>query len=126
MLNTLIYEPYKDMYNYYNLITKINQNYRLYFNKKLKRFEILNIANNYEICLKFNDFSSKILDILQKTQTKNSYYIFKSIEEYNEKLETKFAKNIANNASVRLEDFLNYSKRTNKILQSDFKKIIEV
>lgn len=126
MLNTLIYEPYKDMYNYYSLITNINKNYRLYFNKKLKRFEILNIANNYEICLKFNNFSNKILDILQKTQTKNSYYIFKSIEEHNEKLETKFAKNIANNTSVRLEDFLNYSKRTNKILQSDFKKIIEV
>ena len=34
----LIRTPYKDNFNYYNLITKINAGYRLFFNQKEKVF----------------------------------------------------------------------------------------
>ena len=119
-------EPYKDMFNIYNLITEINKDYRLYFDKKNKCFFIINIANNFEICFKFNNFSLNILKELQRTQVSNSYKLFKSIDENNEKISENNEKNIKNNISSRIEDLKWFASRTNKILQSDIKKIIEV
>ena len=59
---------YKDMYNIYNLITKINKNYKLYFDNNDKLFKIINVANNNEICLKTKHLSSDIIKTLQKTK----------------------------------------------------------
>ena len=119
-------EPYKDMYNYYNLITKINPNYTLCFDKKNKNFVVINFANNNEICLKFNDFSLNIENYLQKMQISNSKIIFDFIEENNEKIDRKNTQNLINNVETRIEELVWLSRRTNKILPSDINKIIEV
>ena len=126
MLNRDVFEPYKDMFNIYKLITKINKNYRLFFNKKDKNFLIVNIKNSDEICLKFTSFSENILENLQKSQTIFSHKIFSEIERENEVLNAKISKNFKYNTFCKLEEVSKYSKRTNKILQSDFNKIIEV
>ena len=63
-INNNYIELYKDNYNIYNLITKIDKNYQLVFNKKKKIFQIINIAKNNQICLIFNNFSLNILKIL--------------------------------------------------------------
>ena len=47
------FKEYKDMFNNYNLITKINPNYKLYRNTKMGCFVILNSAKNNQICLNF-------------------------------------------------------------------------
>lgn len=119
-------EPYKDMFNYYNLIKKINPNYTLCFDKKSKNFVVVNFANNNEICLKFNNFSINIENYLQKMQISNSKIIFELIEKNNEKIESDNTKRLINNTQTRIEDLIWFSKRTNKILPSDIKKIIEV
>lgn len=119
-------EKYKDMYNYYNLITKINPNYTLCFDKKHKCFLVVNFANNNEICLKFYDFSQNIPYILQKTQIYNSRKMFDFIEKNNNEIEQKNINNLSNKIQCSLEDLVWLSKRTNKILPSDIKKIIEV
>ena len=119
-------EPYKDMFNYYNLITKINPNYSLCFDKKNKNFVVVNFANNNEICMKFNDFSVNIEKYLQKMQISNAKEIFNSIEENNEKVNRKNTQNLINNVETRVEELLWLSRRTNNILPSDINKIIEV
>ena len=119
-------EPYKDMYNIYNLITKINKNYRLYYDKKHKCFLIINLANNYEVCLKFSSFSQNIIKILQKTQISNACRIFKEIEENNEVVFKQKEREIQNKVSNKIEEVNWLVSRKNKILKSDINKIIEV
>ena len=55
---------YKDNFNYYNLITKINSNYKLFFNAKDRCFIIVNSAKNNEICLNFDNFNQNVEKIL--------------------------------------------------------------
>jgi len=119
-------EPYKDMYNYYNLITKINSNYTLCFDKKHKCFLVVNFANNNEICLKFSNFSQNIPQILQKTQISNSKKLFDFIDKNNEILKEKNAKNITNKIKDKTLEIDWLIKRKSKVLPNDIKKIIEV
>lgn len=119
-------EPYKDMFNYYNLITKINPNYTLCFDKKSKKFLVVNFANNNEICLKFDNFSFNIEQYLQKMQISNAKKIFDFIEKNNEKIEMQNTKKIVSKTSAKMEEISWLSKRTNKILPGAIKKIIEV
>ena len=114
------------MYNIYNLITKINKNYRLYYDKKHKCFLIINLANNYEVCLKFSSFSQNIIKILQKTQISNACRIFKEIEENNEVVFKQKEREIQNKVSNKIEEVNWLVSRKNKILKSDINKIIEV
>ena len=118
--------PYRDMYNIHNLITKINKNYSLCFDKKNKCFLIMNFSNNEEICLMFKEFNFNIIERLQKTQISNAKNIFRKIDESNEKLFYQKEKQLKNNVYTRIEDLNWLSKRTNIILPSDIKKIVEV
>lgn len=108
----LIRTPYKDNFNYYNLITKINAGYRLFFNQKEKMFEIINFANFNEICLKFRSFDFNLLEFLQKTQIKNAKNIFEEIEINNKNIEKNF---VQNNINFSLEKFKDAAKQTSKI-----------
>jgi len=126
MLNRNYIEPYKDMFNIYNLITKINKYYRLFFDKKNNKFLIININNNYEVCYTFNNFNENILLNLQKSQVINSNKIFEEIEICNNKLIENYVKNNSYLTNCKMEELKKYSCRTNKILLSDINKINEV
>ena len=102
--------PFKDNFNYYNLITKINPNYRLFFNQLTKSFEIINIAKNNEICMKFNNFSCNLLKILQKTKTENSTQLFKFIDEHNQKIINKNIQNQTNSIKDKTNEILRASQ----------------
>ncbi len=80
---------YKDNYNIYNLITKINKGYRLVFSQKYKYFAIINSAKNNEICLKFNSFSLNIVEKLLNSRIERNKIIFREIEEFNDKIKEK-------------------------------------
>lgn len=88
---------YKDCYNIYNLITRINKSYRLVFSQKYKYFAIVNTAKNNEICLKFNSFSLNIIEKLLKSRIERNKIIFKEIEEFNNKLTQKNIDNFKQN-----------------------------
>lgn len=125
MFNMNYLEPYYDTFNIYNLITKIDQGYRLFFNKKKKRFQIINTAKNNQICLNFDNFSLNILKVLQETRIENSKIIFENIDKFNNDLEEKYNKNLKNQLNDKFENLINYSKRTNHILKKDIQKILE-
>lgn len=86
----------------------------------------MNFSNNEEICLMFKKFNFNIIERLQKTQISNAKNIFRKIDESNEKLFYQKEKQLKNNVYTRIEDLNWLSKRTNKILPSDIKKIVEV
>ncbi|MBQ8424538.1 MAG: hypothetical protein IJX17_00775 [Clostridia bacterium] len=125
-MKKLLLEPYKDMFNIYNMIKKINKDYSLFFDKKNKDFLIINTKNHYEICYRFKNFSSNILLTLQKTKVENSSQLFDFIELENKKLTEKYQKEKLDKLSLKVKELKKYSSRTNKILQSDIDKINEV
>lgn len=76
-------ELYFDNYNIYNLIRRVDDGYKLCFNKKDKLFMIINSAKNNQICVKFDKISPEIVKNLQKSRVENSRKIFAEIEEFN-------------------------------------------
>lgn len=125
MINNKIFEEYKDMYNIYNLITFINKDYRLVFDKIKKSFNIINIAKNNQICLNFNSFSTNVLKNLNISKIENSKKLFKYIDDFNEKLTEKNIKNAKSKTVDAVKNLIDFSKKTNSINSNDIKKIIE-
>lgn len=109
------YELYKDQFNIYNLITLINKNYRLVFDKKNKIFCVLNIAKNYQICLKFKAFNKNIIFLLQKTKVENSKKLFDEIEKFNENLNKKYLNNKLEETADKFREITKIYKRLNAI-----------
>lgn len=122
--NKNIYIPYKDQFNYYNLIKKINPFYRLFFNRKSKRFEIININKNYETCKSFDAFSGNILQDLRFSRIENYNKILEFIDNENEKL-TKINEQ-KNNYILKstLNDFQQLNNRSKTISKTDINKTI--
>ena len=125
MINSLYFDYYKDNYNIYNLITKIDENYRLIFNKKEHDFCIINIAKNNQICLKFKSFSFNIIKTLSKTRVENSQKIFKEIENFNNNLELKNQNKLNIDLKDRIDNLYKFSKRVNSISSSEINQIIK-
>lgn len=126
MVNLNFYERYFDQYNIYNLITKINPNYRLFFDKKNKKFVIFNVRNNFEECLRFDSFNFDILGNLQKYDIKNARDIFRKIDEQNAMLEQKQSEKCSDEMKCQIKDLSHYLSRTNHVSKSDIEKIVEV
>lgn len=122
--NNLYYKPYKDQFNLYNLIKKINAGYRLYFNNKDKVFIIFNIDNNFEQIKIFSSFSENILRDLRFSKICNLNNILKYIDESNENLKLNNEKKINNISSFVSNEITTISSRSNSISQSDLNKII--
>ena len=122
--NILHFKKYKDLFNISSRIKKINSAYTLYYSTKYKMFFIVNTANNYEICLNFNNFNQNIENILKFTNTNNLSNLTRFIENENEILYKKQTENIKENTLSACSEYLNLSKKTSKISQLDINKII--
>ena len=117
---------YNDMFNYCNRIKKINKNYELYYDTINKLFIILNSANSNEICMKFISFNLNLEEILNKTSIRNARKLYREIEENNIRIEQATRLKSKQHLLDSYKDLSSYSKRTNKILQSDINKILGV
>lgn len=124
-INTNRFEEYKDNFNIYNLITKIDKNYRLCFDKIKKRFSVINIAKNNQICLNFNSFSLNIIKLLQITRVENSQNLFNFIDENNLNVYEKNKQNCITSIADAMRSLNEFSKRTNSISKTDINKIIK-
>ena len=108
--NKKYFFKYKDMFNIYHLITKINAGYRLYFCELNKQFYIVNINNNFELCYSFKSFFSNILNDLRFYKIENINQIIKSIDENNEKLQQ-------NNTNKTIENTLDLIKEKDYLIK---------
>lgn len=122
--NKTYYEEYKDQFNYYNIIKKINPSFRLYFNKKLRRFEIINIFNNFEICYSFISFFRNIESDLRFSKIENLNLILKNIDINNNQIDKK--NNIKNYEKNKFcfNEYLSLTNRSTSIKPDDLNKII--
>ena len=122
--NNKTFIPYKDQFNYYNLIKKINPSYRLYFDRKSKEYFIININRNFEMCAGFISFYENILHDLRFSKVENFSKILEFIEEENSKLANKNnEKNYLKNKSI-LTNYQQISNRSSNINKKDINKII--
>jgi len=117
-------EAYKDMYNIYYLITKINKNYKLFFDKKTQEYLIVNSAKNNQICLKTKQITPNILKLLQISRVERLSEIIKNIDDENEILMQKNAQNFKNNMTDAMLETISFSKRVNSISNKDIKRIL--
>lgn len=115
---------YKDQFNYYNLMQKIKPSYRLFFNEKEKKFIVVNIDKNYEICKIFNGFLDNLIQDLRFSKIENYNKILNYIDNGNEKLSTKQAQNIKHLSEFAVGEVSKLSNRSNKLNQTDINKII--
>lgn len=122
--NKIYFKEYKDLFNYYNLIKTINSSYRLYFNEKDKKYYIININNNFEICGEFIHFSKINLNNLRFSSIINIDKIIKEIENHNELIEKNNINNILDKTKYSLNEVLNLSKRSSNINNYDLTQII--
>ena len=92
------------MFNIYNLITKINNGSRLYFNARDKKFYIVNINKNNELCYSFRSFFKDIINDLRFSKIENINLILTKIDEENEKLLSKKISNEIQNTTDLLKE----------------------
>lgn len=122
--NKLYFNEYKDQFNYYNLIQKINPEYRLYFNNKDKKFAIVNINNNFEICKVFDSFFGNILHDLRFFKIENFNQIINFTENINNKIKQENDEKVSNITKFSLTEAIKLNNRSKEIKQTDINKII--
>lgn len=122
--NKLYFVKYKDQFNYYNIIQKINPGFRLYFNNKNKKFVIVNIYNNFEICKVFDCFFENIIQDLRFFRIENYNEILNLNEKTNAKIKEKNNEKISEITKFSLSEALKLSNRSSAIKQTDINKII--
>ena len=122
--SNLHFEKYKDLFGYHYKIKKINPGYRLYFNKKHRKFSIINIYNNFEICATYNKISEINLHNLRFFKIENFQKIINSIELYNQNLVDKNYQNNQNQMKNIFNEYKNLSIRSSTTRQTDINKII--
>lgn len=122
--NNLYFKPYKDMFNIYNNIRKINRGYRLFFNIKNNKFAVVNIYKNFEICKEYSSIFENIEQDLRFFKIENYNNIIQFIDECNYKSITNNNKNIKQSCSNFANEISIISSRSNKISENDFNKLI--
>lgn len=124
MKNENYLTEYKDMYNIYNLITKIDKGYKLYFDNIQKLFIIINTAKNNQICLKISQISPIIIKLLQESRIENLNNIIKNVDIENEKIKANNIKKFKDNMMTKMVEMTKFTKRASNILDCDIKKFI--
>lgn len=122
--NNIYFTEYKDQFNLYNLIKTINPYYRLYFNNKNKKYYIININKNFEICKEFLLFSGNILHDLRFFKVENMNKIIKFIETENSELDYKRKLEIIELLNNSSKEIMNLCNRSKLINEKDINKII--
>ena len=122
--NSLYCFEYKDMYNIYTKIKRINKHYKLYYNIKDKCFLIINTANFNEICLNFSSFNLNVEKLLNFSNVKNFEKVIKYIEQSNYQTEEKKVTLAKEKTLTACNECRNLLNRTSKISTHEIDKII--
>jgi hypothetical protein len=102
--------PAGDVFGIEKRIREVDDGYRIFYNKKLNRFEIhnLNQKSNDTLALvvPFDSIDSRIVPWVRKTRAENVNSIIKKIEEDNNKLLEKQQKSQAEVAKYKSQETL--------------------
>lgn len=108
--------PFTGVFEIERRLREIDDNYRLYFNKKDKRFEVHNLKNvgdTLSVVCPFDTIDARLIRLVRQTRAERSNLLFKEIEEHNEKILEKnktVEQEAKSNAKARLEELKNRLK----------------
>ena len=108
--------PFTGVFEIERRLREIDDNYRLYFNKKDKRFEVHNLKNvgdTLSIVCPFDTIDARLIRLVRQTRAERSNSLFQEIEEHNEKILAKnknLEQDAKSNAKARLEELKNRLK----------------
>lgn len=79
-------EIFYDLFNIVQRVKQINNKYRVFRNKKKKRFELyyqngLNLE--FELVIPYEKLDYRTIDLILKSRVENADKIFKEIDEFN-------------------------------------------
>lgn len=120
-------EKYTDLLNISGRIKEIDAGYELFFNKKLKRFEVHNnsCVDSFVCLVPFLD--ARLIEKLILTRRENMQKFFKKLDEENEKLEAKKQNEILSDAKDKIGEIAKYSFNINRDLTTpEIQKILNI
>lgn len=88
-MNGLI-EIHNDLYDIASRLKSVNENYRLYYNKKTDRYEVHNDAqrpSTLAFVVPYGELDARTVEYARFSSVQNAEKVFRDIEETNEKLE---------------------------------------
>ena len=83
----------------------IDERYRLYYNRKAKRYEVY-IGDMLESVIPYDTLDIRMLEYLRKTRRENINALMAEIEEHNRRLEEESNRRIMERANSRIEEVL--------------------
>lgn len=95
-------------------LREIDENYQLFFNTKLKRFEVhtaKNRGNSLAVVCPYPCLDKRLVDYVKRTRIERSRQIFREIEENNAKIEAKNLETAEFERKSRLSEIVSYLKR---------------
>lgn len=120
-------EPVNDIFFISERIKEINENYKLFYNKKLKRYEVHDFSNMLTLCVTYNKYpNDKLIKKLTLTKKENARRYIKEIEAENQKLEKENEMKILNNSLDKLNEVFHYAElnSTSDLSKEQIKYII--
>lgn len=91
-------EEYHDIFDICNRIKEIDSTYKLFFNRKEKRFEVYKTGDreSLAVVVPFDQIDERLVTHLKKTKVSRLEKLLKEIEDENKLLEEKMIKKIVN------------------------------
>lgn len=111
-----------DVYFINEKIKEVNQHYELYYNTKLKRYEVHDLSNKIcTFCISQTEYPNFSLIIkLFKTKRENAKKYLNEIENHNKELEIKQENHLLDSAKTKFSEVINFAnKSTNKNLSRE-------
>lgn len=107
-----------DVFNVEERLRLIDDGYRIYYNRKLGRFEVHNIfqkGDSLAIVVPYDQIDARLVPLVRRTRVENAAKIFAEIDEQNEKQEKRLAEVNAEQAKAAArERLVNLKSRLQK------------
>jgi len=119
--------PIEDLYFVSEEIRKVNENFKLFYNIKTKRYEIREGFEGNKFIISIESYpDEKLLEKLAFSDPQNIDKVFKKVEEENAKLLEKERTQLLESSFDCFKEIENFSTKTTHELERDVvKKIIE-
>ena len=109
-------EKVGDMFGIERRLKEIDPSYEVYYNKKLKRYEVYGgktTLKTLEIVSPFESLDARLITYARKTRVENIEKVIEKIDEDNEKLMIKQEKELMDNKKAQILEGLKKSKFKN-------------
>ncbi len=120
-------KPINDIFFVSNYLSKINTNYKLFYNTNLERYEVHDLKSKPSLLITYNKYPDQnLITKLLQTSKQNMSQLFKEIDIHNNKLNKQYEQNLLDTAKKQMHEIIKYSnsKPTINLSQNNLKKII--